>query len=74
MAVGGASGPLIGTRVHPRVNAPLSSRSVVVPAALSLAPASGGGPASARFALSIRTMRNKATAAVVMAAPFATVL
>jgi hypothetical protein len=74
MAVGAASGPLIGARVHPRVNAPLSSRTVVVPAVLTLAPASGRGPASARFALSIRTTRTKATAAVVMAAPFATVL
>jgi hypothetical protein len=65
---GAAAGPLAGARVRPRVSAPPSSGSVMAPVALSLTPTSGGGPTSARLALSIRTARTKATPAVVMVA------
>jgi hypothetical protein len=67
MVAGAAAGPLAGACVHPRVSAPPSSGSVMAPAALSLTPASGRGPASDRLALSVGTAHIKAALAVVTA-------
>jgi hypothetical protein len=63
---GAAAGPLTGARVHSRVSAPLSSGSVTVSRPSPSRRPCGGGPVSARLAMSKTRCMHQGDPGVVM--------